>query len=117
MHLELALLMHFRFLALGTVMLPWAIISACNGDINLALAVLTLWIVMSVVRQFLEPKFVSSNLGVHPIFTLIAMYTGFKFSGVIGLFLGPITLIILKNIFAGMIDKGVMKSFFARDYD
>ena len=98
-------------------MLPWAIISACNGDLKLAIAILVLWIVMSLVRQFLEPKLVSSNLGIHPIFTLIAMYTGFKFSGIIGLFLGPILLIILKNIFAGMLDKGVMKSFFSREYD
>ena len=98
-------------------MLPWALISACNGDLKLAIAILVLWIVMSLVRQFLEPKLVSSNLGIHPIFTLIAMYTGFKFSGIIGLFLGPILLIILKNIFAGMLDKGVMKSFFSREYD
>lgn len=98
-------------------MLPWAIISAFNGDIKLAIGVFVLWIIMSVVRQFLEPKIVSSNLGVHPIFTLIAMYTGFRFSGILGLFLGPILLIILKNIFSGMIDKGVMKSFFSREYE
>lgn len=100
----------------GTVMIPWAIISACNGDINLAIAILVLWIIMSIVRQFIEPKIVGNNIGIHPIFTLIAMYTGFKISGVIGLFLGPIILIILKNIFSGLIDKGVMKSFFSRDY-
>ena len=97
-------------------MLPWAIISAFNGDIKLAIGVFVLWIIMSIVRQFLEPKIVSSNLGVHPIFTLIAMYTGFRFSGILGLFLGPILLIILKNIFSGMIDKGVMKSFFLIEY-
>ena len=96
-------------------MLPWAIISACNGDINLALAVLALWIVMSVVRQFLEPRVVSKQLGIHPIFTLIAMYTGFKFIGVIGMLIGPIVLIILKNIFSTMIDKGVAKSIFDRE--
>lgn len=109
--------MHFQYLVLGTVMLPWAIISAFNGDITLAIGVFVLWIIMSIVRQFLEPKIVSSNLGVHPIFTLIAMYTGFRFSGILGLFLGPILLIILKNIFSGMIDKGVMKSFFLREYE
>lgn len=98
-------------------MLPWAIISAFNGDIKLAIGVFILWIIMSIVRQFLEPKIVSSNLGVHPIFTLIAMYTGFRFSGILGLLLGPILLIILKNIFSGMIDKGVMKSFFLREYE
>lgn len=98
-------------------MLPWAIISACNGDLKLAIAILVLWIIMSIVRQFLEPKIVSSNLGVHPIFTLIAMYTGFKFLGILGLFIGPIILVILKNIFAKIIDKGVMKSFFTRDFE
>ena len=67
----------------GTAMIPWAIISAINGDINLGLAIIVLLIIMSVVRQLLEPKLVSKNIGVHPIFTLIAMYTGFKVIGVI----------------------------------
>ena len=71
---------------------------------------------MSVVRQLIEPKIVGSHIGIHPIFTLIAMYTGFKISGVIGLFIGPIALIILKNIYSNMLDKGVMKSIFSRDY-
>lgn len=100
----------------GTVMIPWAIISACNGNITLALCVLGLWIVMSVVRQFIEPRIVGNHIGIHPIFTLIAMYTGFRISGVLGLFIGPIILIILKNIFSSLLDKGVMKSIFSRDY-
>ena len=71
---------------------------------------------MSVVRQFIEPRIVGNHIGIHPIFTLIAMYTGFKVSGVIGLFIGPIALIILKNIFSNLLDKGVVKSIFSRDY-
>lgn len=98
----------------GSVMIPWAIISAINGDIRLALAILLLWVIMSVVRQFAEPRVVSKHIGIHPIFTLIAMYTGFKAIGVLGMFVGPIVLIILKNIFATMIDKGVGKAIFDR---
>lgn len=98
----------------GTFMIPWAILSACTGDISLAIAILVLWAIMSIVRQLLEPRIVSGNIGIHPIFTLIAMYTGFKFMGVIGMFIGPIILIILKNIFATFIDKGVFKSIFER---
>ncbi len=67
----------------GTVMIPWAIICAINGDINLGIAIIVLLIIMSVVRQILEPKLVSKNIGVHPIFTLIAMYTGFKAIGIV----------------------------------
>ena len=98
----------------GTIMIPWAIISAINGDISLGIAIITLLIIMSIIRQFLEPKLVSKNIGVHPIFTLIAMYTGFKFIGVWGLLIGPIVLIILKNIYGTVIDKGVVKSILER---
>lgn len=98
----------------GTAMIPWAIISAINGDINLALAIIILWVIMSCVRQMVEPRVVSKHIGIHPIFTLIAMYTGFKAIGVLGMFIGPIVLIILKNIFASIIDKGVGKAIFDR---
>ena len=99
----------------GTVMIPWAIITAFNGDYVLAISILVLWIIMSVTRQFIEPKIVSKQIGIHPIFTLIAMYTGFKFIGVLGMFIGPILLIILKDVFANLIDKGVMKAIFERE--
>ena len=42
------------------------------------------------------------------------MYTGFKFIGVLGMIVGPIILIILKNIFSTFIDKGVVKSILER---
>ena len=94
----------------GTVMIPWAIISALNGDLKLGIAIIILFIIMSIVRQLLEPRLVSKHIGTHPIFTLIAMYTGFKFIGIIGMFIGPIILIIFKNIFAKLIDEGFVKS-------
>ncbi len=98
----------------GTVMLPWAIFLAFTGDIYLAVGIFALWAIMSIVRQFIEPRIVSGQIGIHPIFTLIAMYTGFKFMGVFGMLLGPIILIILKNIYGTLIDKGVVKSIFER---
>lgn len=98
----------------GSVMIPWAIISGLNGDLSLGVALITLLLIMSIVRQFLEPKLVSKNIGVHPIFTLIAMYTGFKITGVVGLLIGPIILIIGKNIFANLIDQGVFKTIFEK---
>lgn len=98
----------------GTAMVPWAIVSSLNGDMILGVAILALWAVMSVVRQILEPKLVSKHIGIHPAFTLIAMYTGYKICGVGGLIIGPILLIIFKNIFAGILDRGVMKAIFDR---
>ena len=95
-------------------MVPWAVACGLNGDFRLGVAIIILWIIMSIIRQFLEPKIVSKNIGVHPIFTLIAMYTGFKITGIIGLLLGPIILIIVKNIFSNLIDQGVFKAIFEK---
>jgi len=98
-------------LGAGTIMLPWAIGSALNGDLRLGISIAVIWIIMSVVRQILEPKIVSGKIGIHPIFTLIAMYTGFRVIGVFGILVGPIVLIILKSIFANRLEQGISKSF------
>jgi len=97
-------------LGAGTVMVPWSIILFLNKEYSVGFSILGLYILASVVRQLSEPKIVSGKIGIHPIFTLIAMYTGFKIVGIIGLLLGPIALIILKNIFENTIDKGIVKS-------
>lgn len=98
----------------GTVMLPWAVISAANGNLKLAIGLIGLYLIIIVTRQLLEPKIVSNHIGIHPIFTLIAMYTGFKLIGILGMFIGPIILIILKNVFSNLIDNGVVKTILDR---
>lgn len=67
----------------GTVMVPWAIIEALNGDINLGIAIIVIFAIILIARQLLEPRIVSGKIGIHPIFTLLAMYTGFKIIGVL----------------------------------
>ena len=42
------------------------------------------------------------------------MYTGFKLIGILGMFIGPIILIILKNVFSNLIDNGVVKTILDR---
>ena len=98
-------------LGAGTVLVPWAIFCGLSGDLRLGISIIVLWIIMSIVRQFLEPKIVSGKIGIHPIFTLIAMYTGFRVIGFFGILIGPIVLIILKSIFANRIEQGITKSF------
>ena len=95
-------------------MIPWAIISAVNGNLKLGIALFVLYVIILVVRQILEPRIVSAHIGVHPIFTLLAMYTGFRLSGLIGLIIGPILLIILQNVFETMIDNGIVKTILDR---
>ncbi len=99
----------------GTVMIPWAIYLLITGQTPTAIGVAIIWIIWAIIKNILEPKFVSNQMGIHPIFTLIAMYTGFRIIGVLGLIIGPIILLILKNIFGELIEKGILRTLFEKN--
>ena len=99
----------------GAVMIPWAIYLAFTGNLTLAIALMIVWVVWAILKQFLEPKMVSKEIGMHPIFTLVGMYTGFRVLGVLGLMIGPIIFLIIGNVFRELLKKGVLKSFFELD--
>ena len=96
----------------GFIMVPWTVVLLIQGNAPAGIAVFVLWLVWSVIKQFLEPKFVSKQMGMHPIFTLLGMYTGFKLFGVIGLLLGPIIFLVIREVFANNVNKGILKDFF-----
>lgn len=52
----------------GTVMVPWGVVASLNGDGVLGSAIIILWIIMSIARQFLEPKIVSRKYRYTPYF-------------------------------------------------
>ena len=97
-------------LGAGSIMIPWSLILFLNNNNSLAFSIIGLYIFIVVLKQLIEPKLVSNNIGIHPIFTLLAMYTSFKIIGIIGLLVGPIILIILKNIFSSFLEKGIVNS-------
>ena len=104
-------------LGAGTILIPWAIISFALGDIKLGIALIIIYLFVLSVRQMLEPKLVSQNLGVHPLITLISMYSGFKIFGVIGFLIGPIVMIILKNVFSKELEAGFFRDIFGDSTD
>lgn len=85
-------------LGTGTVVIPWAIYTLVMGDIPFAMGLFVLYVLITIIRQVLEPKLVAMNVGVHPILTLSGMYVGVQLFGVIGLFAVPITLVLLKAL-------------------
>lgn len=99
-------------LGAGAILLPWSLFSFVMGDIKMGLALLAIYFLVLSVRQMLEPKLISQNLGVHPLVTLISMYSGFKFFGVIGFLIGPVVMIILKNVFSRELEVGFFREIF-----
>ena len=80
----------------GTVLIPWGIGSLLMDNVGLGIGILVLYVIISVLRQFIEPKLVAGQLGLPPIATLMSMYLGLKIFGVLGMFILPFTITILK---------------------
>lgn len=74
----------------GGVMLPWMIIALVQGNQGLAIGLLVVYLVITIIRNIIEPKIVGGELGLHPIVTLASMLVGARLFGVIGLFGIPI---------------------------
>lgn len=85
--------------ALGTggILVPWALILFVTGDTALAIEMIVLETVITVIRNVVEPKIVGRHIGLHPLAALISMYVGLKTFGLIGMFLFPVTIVIIKS--------------------
>ena len=83
-------------LGTGTVLLPWSVISFITGNIGMGIGVLVLYVIILVIRQIIEPKLVAGQVGLPPIVTIIAMYVGSKTLGVLGFFILPFIVILIK---------------------
>ena len=82
-------------LGTGGILLPWAVILVVMGDYLMALGMLLLYLVITIVRQSVEPKVVGKQIGLHTLATLISMYLGLELIGILGMFIFPVTLTIL----------------------
>ena len=91
-------------LGTGGIMIPWGIISLIMGKWVLGLGLLVLYVIITVIRNIIEPKIVGHQVGLHPVVTLLSMLAGLQLFGIIGLFGFPITLSLLKNLN----DRGVI---------
>lgn len=96
-------------LGTGGVLVPWAIYQLLVGNYKLGISLFILYIIILVVRQLIEPKVLADQIGVYPLLTLGSMYVGMKLLGFGGLLLGPITFLLLKNIFSGMLKGRTFK--------
>lgn len=93
------------FFGTSIVFVPWAILKIISGNYFMAVAFVVIWGVSQLVRQLIQPKFVSDSIGMPPIPTLFLLFIGYKVAGVIGMILAvPIGIIIVNMYEAGLFD-------------
>ena len=85
-------------LGTGAVLLPWAIIALILGNTKIGIGMFIIYIIITAVRQTIEPKIVGQQIGLHPIITLVLMYVGAQLMGVLGLLLLPVIATIIKTL-------------------
>ncbi|MDR1913981.1 MAG: sporulation integral membrane protein YtvI [Clostridiales bacterium] len=83
----------------GSILWPWAAYSFFNGRYVTGIGLLVIYLIVLVTRQILEPRILGSQIGVHPLLTLMAMYIGLKMFGLFGLILGPAIVITIKAVY------------------
>lgn len=80
----------------GIILIPWALVQIAKGDFFGASILITLFAVATFLREIMEPKLLGKELGMKPLFVLMAVYVGAKLFGIGGILLGPVALTVLK---------------------
>lgn len=86
-------------LGTGGVVIPWIVIEFVKGHIPFATGLLVLYVIITVIRNILEPKIIGQQIGIHPLAMLMSMYVGLQIFGFIGIFVLPILLVVIKSFY------------------
>ena len=106
--LLIAILDALPFFGSGLVLWPWSVIAFLNGDIKTGIGLIIIYFAVLVVRRIMEPKLVSTGMGIHSILTLMSMYVGYKTLSIGGLILGPLILMLVISFYkAGIFDTPI----------
>lgn len=98
-------------LGTGTVLIPWAVVSLLNANYPMAIGLIIIYACITVIRQIIEPKLVAAQLGIPAFLTIVSMFIGSQIFGVIGIFILPITIVMLKLLN----DEGIIHIFHYTD--
>lgn len=85
-------------LGTGTVLVPWALVRLLQGAHFEAMGLLCIFGAAMMTRTALEPRLVGRQLGLDPLLTLLALYVGYRFWGLLGMIAAPILATAAKSV-------------------
>lgn len=78
----------------GTILLPWAIVVFLQNEYRLGIGLVVLYLLITVARNFVEPKIIGRQIGINPLFTLVFIFLGLRVGGIIGMIIFPIAFTV-----------------------
>lgn len=85
-------------LGTGTVLLPWALVWLLQGEGLRALGLIAVYGTALLARTVLEPRLVGRHLGLDPLLTLVFLYLGYRFWGILGMIFAPMLAAAAKSL-------------------
>ncbi len=80
------------------VFIPLIIYNIVLKEYFVVIGLICLYLLILIVREILETKFIGNKLNLHPLIVLISIYVGMKLLGIIGIAVGPLYVLISKEI-------------------
>ncbi|WP_434797452.1 sporulation integral membrane protein YtvI [Terrisporobacter vanillatitrophus] len=80
-----ALLDLIPFLGIIVIFVPVIIYYFVIENYFISIGISIVFIALSILRQILEPKLVSVNVGISPLLTIIAIFVGIQVAGILGI--------------------------------
>ncbi len=99
--LGIALLDALPIFGSGLILWPWSAMSFLNGDMRMGFCLILVYCSIALTRHLVEPKLVSTNVGMNPLLTLMSMYIGYRTLSFGGLILGPLAMLLIVSLYKG----------------
>lgn len=82
----------------GTVLIPWAVVMFMQKRWMEGAVLFGLYVICYFEREILEARIMGNKMGLSALETLISMYVGLKLFGIAGFLLGPVGLLLIKDL-------------------
>ena len=82
---------------IGAIYIPLIVMFFLSNNYVAALGLLVSYVIITIVRQIIEPKIVSTSLGIHPVAVLASIFIGLRANGLLGM-LFCMFLLVFYNI-------------------
>lgn len=86
-------------LGTGTVLIPWAVFCFLTDNIARGAGLCALYVIITVIRNFAEPRIIGKRIGITPLVTLLTMFLGLRVAGIAGMFILPLTIITVVDFY------------------
>lgn len=90
----------------GTILIPWGLVMFARGNTFLGTGLICLYGGAALLRTALEPRLLGKQIGMDPLLTLLVLYAGYRFFGVLGMLLFPLGAMLVKQ-FWGQMEKRI----------